>query len=568
MAKWEIEYYDPGAQAFVAFDAEIDQIYQELSGDTYASFWLANTSANRALIQQDLQVAIYFDDKLQFVGVLSGGDLGGKKIKAICYEAMPLILGQHDTFTGVYDFKEANKIIADVLSGTGVISDSATEPTVVISAVFYEANRLDIVKFIAETSNKDFWSEDGVTIKWGIRGAGNIWAPSTLLLSKRGIDRSKQVSKVKVRGIDTYGYHIVGTAGSGSKIRVFEESRACDQTALDNIAAKKLAELNTDSSGAPVGVLMTDGEDYNVGDSVTVINPKYLFNGTYRILQLTKKCARCDMQVDRVRKTLDKEIADLKAWESKGIYLPGSTSWSVNLQGLIGLYHLNEGEGEDARNAAPVEDPIDGKLVNYLWEDGPITKMLAFNGDGYVNLGDASKTGINFHASSGVGKFSVGAWFSPSANDSTDRYVAHKDGQFALKYKVSTGVITFAFTDAGGVVRSYSSNSGVVTVGGRLCVFITYDGANVKMYLNGTLIKTFAQTDNIHDSANTVYLGMFLKGVLAEVMLWNRCLVAQEVLELYFFPLLRVVAKVGHGESPTNDVVRFKIISVGWTGPV
>jgi len=97
---------------------------------------------------------------------------------------------------------------------------------------------------------------------------------------------------------------------------------------------------------------------------------------------------------------------------------------------------------------------------------------------------------------------------------------------------------------------------------------ITYDQAKVRMYYNGWLHKEWTLTGATSSSANTVYLGVFLKGVLAEVMLWSRALVDQEVLELYFFPLLRVVSGGGgHGESPTVDVVKFKVISVGWTGP-
>jgi hypothetical protein len=86
------------------------------------------------------------------------------------------------------------------------------------------------------------------------------------------------------------------------------------------------------------------------------------------------------------------------------------------------------------------------------------------------------------------------------------------------------------------------------------------------MYVNGYLHKQWSQTGNTDSSANTVYLGVFLQGVLAEVMLWSRALVDQEVLELYFFPLLRVVGNGGSGtfESPTTDTVKFKIISVGW----
>ena len=109
----------------------------------------------------------------------------------------------------------------------------------------------------------------------------------------------------------------------------------------------------------------------------------------------------------------------------------------------------------------------------------------------------------------------------------------------------------------------------MIKVGGRIFAMITYDQTKVRMYYNGWLHKEWSLTGAPSSSANTVYLGVFLKGVLAEVMLWSRALVDQEVLELYFFPLFRVVGGAGGiVESPTNDVVTFKVISVGWTGPV
>jgi hypothetical protein len=299
---------------------------------------------------------------------------------------------------------------------------------------------------------------------------------------------------------------------------------------------------------------------------VHLVNSRYLLNGNYRIVQATKKKTKVDFQIEKMRKSIDKEIADLKAWENKGIYLPGSTSWSLNLQGLIVLYHLNEGKDTKASNKAPIDNPIDGTIVNGYWQQGPVTMMLALAGDGYVDMGDDSGAGITFNG----GNFSMGAWFSPSANDSTKRFIAHKDGQFALYYHVNTGILSFDFTDASGSVHTYNSNPGVATVGGRLFVMVTYDktlndGKNLKFYLTGNLIKSFSQTGDIHASANKVYLGMFLKGIYFEPMLWTRALVGQEVTELYFFPLFRVVGG-GKGQltSPTDDTVTFKIVSMGW----
>jgi hypothetical protein len=80
---WVIEYWDTGTSTFIPFKATWDQTNEELDGDCYATFYLANTPQNRALIQQDLLVAVWFDDTLVFSGTLSGGDLGSKRIKAV-----------------------------------------------------------------------------------------------------------------------------------------------------------------------------------------------------------------------------------------------------------------------------------------------------------------------------------------------------------------------------------------------------------------------------------------------------------------------------------------------------
>ena len=316
---------------------------------------------------------------------------------------------------------------------------------------------------------------------------------------------------------------------------------------LTAIAAKKLAELATDSSGMPVSVLMTEGKDYSLGESVAVSDARYLLDGTYRIMQMTKTKFKCNMQLDRARKTIAATVDELKGWEKKGIYTPGSEAWVINLQGLVALFHLNEGEGAVAKNRAPIDAPIDGTITDGAWQDGPITKILTLNGtSANISLGAASQAGINL-----TSKLSFGGWFSPSANDSTKRFVCHKDGQFALYYHVNTGVLGCDIVTGTGT-HSYSSDAGLIKVGGRIFAMITYDQSKVRMYYNGWLHKEWSLTGAPSSSANTVYLGVFLKGVLAEVMLWSRALVDQEVLELYFFPLFRVVGTSGGGGSASS----------------
>jgi hypothetical protein len=569
MGKWEIEYYDEGESGFMPFlPAEIDQVYFEHEGEPYATFYINNTAANQTLIQQDLLVNIYFDSVLQFTGILQGGDLEAKptRILVTVVDDLFITLDKATPISGAFSERHGAKAILDViLAGTGYTSH-ASVPTTVIPVVFYHANRLDCMAFLRKALNMDFWHV-GTVVYFGSEGSGVTQTPAAddLTISKRALSRRKQYDKVEVRGVDNYGYHIVGVAGTGARVKVINETEVSDAATLNTIAARKLAELTTDSAGLPISVPIWVGKSYALGNSVTIVSPRYLLNGTYKIKQLTKSKTKVSMQLDNFRKPLDATVDELKNWEDRGIYTPGSTSWSLNLQGLIGLYHLNEGTGTEAKNKSPLNPdiPIDGTIIGCSWEDGPVTKMLTFNGTtAVVDLGSDSQAGINF-----TDKFSVGAWFSPSANDSTLRRVVNKSLQFDLQYHVNTGVLTFQLY-TGGAWHQYDSDAGLVTVGGRIFAMVTYDRQKVRMYYNGYLHKEWSQTGAPASATGTVYLGSQLKGVLAEVMLWSRALVDQEVLELYFFPLLRVVSKGGgHSESPTNDVVKFKIISVGWTGP-
>ena len=361
-----------------------------------------------------------------------------------------------------------------------------------------------------------------------------------LSVSKRAIDFRKIANQVVIRGVDAQGYHIRGVAGSGTPCRCFNEDNVSTEAALNNIASKRLSELQTSSAGAPVSVPITQGYYFNAGDFINLYQPKYMLSGYFRMMQVVKKKTKVQMQLDKIRPDISKVVADLKRWEDRGIYLPGSGAWSLNLQGLVGLYRLDEGVDAVAKDNAPIDEPQDGTIVNGHWESNAYVpnKYQALQGDGYVDCGDS----VTFSADT---QFSVGCLFSPSSLSANPRFLIHKDGQFGLSHVGVDGRLRFTFTDASNNIQTFDSEPGVVRVGGRHFAVISYDGSNVKMYMNGHLHKSFAQTGAPHSSTNSVYLGSSFQGVLAHCMLWSRRLVDQEVLELYFFPLNRVVQSRG-----------------------
>jgi hypothetical protein len=541
---WSIEYLDPNTETLTPLQADFDQLPDELNGDSNASFYLPNTSTNRWLVGLgNVLVNVYFNNDLQYSGILTTAEISSTKIKAVILDTVILMLDEAEPITGVYDAVPANQILAEVLAAVpGTNLNAGSCPTTAISVVFYKANRLDIVKFLAEATASEYWTSEGTTISIGTRG-GLYWTcPDRLFISSRGIDASKVADKVIIRGVDTFGRHITGEAGSsgwvGARVRVFNEDTPADQATLVNLALTKLTELQQGAAiGTPVSTLITMGYQFGVGDYIYIYRPKYLFNGQYyRIVQLTKSKLQVSFQLDKPKQTVEKTLAEMRNWEKNGIYLPGCTSWSINLQNLVGLYHLTEGTGTVAKDSSPVDTPADGTIVNGHWDPSPIgggAKVLALQGDGYVDC----TTAVSLDANSSC--FSVGGWFSPVNLDSTLRFLAHKDGQFALAY-LNT-VLRFTFTDTNNGVGACDSDAGKIKAYGRLFVMVTYDGNILTMYINGIAHKTWTLNIGIHASTNKVYLGMFLWGNLNEMMFWTRCLTNQEVTELYFFPLNRVV---------------------------
>ena len=63
----------------------------------------------------------------------------------------------------------------------------------------------------------------------------------------------------------------------------------------------------------------------------------------------------------------------------------------------------------------------------------------------------------------------------------------------------------------------------------------TYDGANLRLYVNGTLVKTLAQTGNIAVSTGALRLGgnsiwgEWFAGTLDDVRIYNKALTAAEI---------------------------------------
>ena len=88
---WSIEYLDPDMEILTSLRADFDQLPDELNGDSNASFYLPNNDFNRSLVGRgDVLVNIYFNEELQYSGILTTAEISSAKIKATILDAVIL----------------------------------------------------------------------------------------------------------------------------------------------------------------------------------------------------------------------------------------------------------------------------------------------------------------------------------------------------------------------------------------------------------------------------------------------------------------------------------------------
>ena len=552
---WQLQYWNGSAWATFA-NAQVDHVLEELSsvgGQEELVFALPNTAGNRAIVQA-----------LPYVQCLFGGtriyplsDLGAvvgqlkyspSTIEVTAYNAVYVKLKQASkTMTHVYNAAAANVVLGDICSATEVAAGAC--PTFPVSITFNNANCFKAAQSLAQACGLDFWADaDGFNI--GTRDStvqGLGWCDGN---SKRSLDYSKTVDYVVVNGVDSSGLAIQGTAGTpGGSTAAFTEKKASDVATLNNVAAFKLQKLNNPSNGNSLECLITQVATWHPGQYVNANRADLDLVGSFIIQRITKNPVTCTVEVDAAMPQMDVDALEQADFSGSGGDLASyaaqpstQTPSTLVLQGLIGLYHLWEGQGTFAQDSAPNTTPNNGTVTNGTWIQGPLSQVLQFSGTGNVdctNGADVTAAGTN-------SKFAVGCWFSPSALTDQAPLIS-KANQFALQLSGTSGAVRFGVY-IGGAWKYLTSPNGVVSVNGRCFAMGVYDGSKMTLYVSDpsgvSQLLTYSQTQtgSLAQSSADLYLASGgYRGVISECMVWSRALAAQEVQELFFRPLVRVV---------------------------
>ncbi len=172
------------------------------------------------------------------------------------------------------------------------------------------------------------------------------------------------------------------------------------------------------------------------------------------------------------------------------------------------------------------------------------------NHDAYVNLGSSFDFGG--HA------LTLAIWVDLTQHYDSDNYLWYMANQCILQHYGTDDRGRFGVY-IGGAWHYVTSDAGTAPLNSRLFLVGTYDGANLNLYINGTLVKSVPQAGTVGLNPGVVsYIGAsrtgggFTQGFVAEAMRWSRALSAQEVQELYFFPLIEVVRRASGVAPPPN----------------
>ncbi|MCM8784556.1 MAG: hypothetical protein NC818_07345 [Candidatus Omnitrophica bacterium] len=161
---------------------------------------------------------------------------------------------------------------------------------------------------------------------------------------------------------------------------------------------------------------------------------------------------------------------------------------------------------------------------------------LNFDGNDYVSIA----TSASIDPSGGMGGITLEAWVKPSANTGNWQVVAMKGSTDAeIDYKTETGEFRLGVTNTSGTGVVFNISSGITT-GSWYHLVMTYDGALIKGYVNGSFQSSQSQTGNVRSSGTGMLLGQYassyyINGLISEVRIYNRALTQEEIQYSYTY---------------------------------
>jgi concanavalin A-like lectin/glucanase superfamily protein len=177
---------------------------------------------------------------------------------------------------------------------------------------------------------------------------------------------------------------------------------------------------------------------------------------------------------------------------------------------------------------APIWNPSGGQSAGALQLDGV---------DDYVDCGNDGAFAI-------IDRITVAAWVktNDAGNGEHNPFVTKGDRTYAIKHNAGNTIEFFVYDPvAKWCSATYAVNSSFNDQWHHVAG--TYDGSDVKLYIDGILKDTYSQvgtinnqTDHVNIGSNSEEAGRFYDGAIDEVRIYNRVLDPSEILLLHDSP--------------------------------
>lgn len=208
---------------------------------------------------------------------------------------------------------------------------------------------------------------------------------------------------------------------------------------------------------------------------------------------------------------------------------------SLSASGLVAYYRMNAGSGTSAVNSCTNTTGINGTLTNGpTWPSSPVQfakNALAFDGtDDYVNIPDDNTLDI-------TSTITLEAWVYATKNSGIQNVISKSSNTANNGYifpRTDNGWTDAVFyLHAAGGWRTLSAPYPSLNAWHHLAA--TYDGSTMKLYIDGVLAGTRAQTGTITVNANPLVLGNqfgfseLFGGYADDFRVWNVARSATEI---------------------------------------
>ena len=225
--------------------------------------------------------------------------------------------------------------------------------------------------------------------------------------------------------------------------------------------------------------------------------------------------------------------------DKDGSHVKNITNWYMNGTSIMVLNMPFEigSNGSWTKDYSSFEN--NGTVSGAVWNDtGGYDGWGAYNfpnNADYINCGNDASLNIK-------GPITVSAWIKPTANLGTYKRIVEKDWaqSYILNSKSGTNGIAFCMDSDGNPGNYVQTADNVIPLNSWTHVVGTWDGSELRIYLNGTLNASKNYSVAVTGSANNVFIGKYSGGVgnsfpgwIDEVQIYNRSLSAQQVLALY-----------------------------------